>query len=232
MSRTASAVAVATTIVVLGTAPVCADVDARLTLASNYVHRGIAQSDDRPVAQALVDVDSQAGFYAGIWASRVDYDHPADDREREIDYFAGFIARPARSLAFELGVVRNTFDGHAFGRNYDWTELQLTTHVAERWSFMVAAAEGWLGSNQPSYVLEAVYRHPLPWRLVADATTGWQLADEVIGQRYFYDELGLSRALGQFDLRVSSSATHAAELPGNLGERRWLFSIAWRPFAD
>ena len=53
-------------------------------LASDYVFRGVSQTDEN--AQIFGGVDLTAGkFYAGTWASNVDF---GDDTDAEIDHLS------------------------------------------------------------------------------------------------------------------------------------------------
>jgi uncharacterized protein (TIGR02001 family) len=202
-----------------------AEVELRAAIASEYVFRGIAQSDDGPVYQVLAEIGSDRGVYAGVWASRVEY--PFDDRSREVDWFAGWQRRISDAVALDVSLVRYTYDAAFVGDDTDWTELQIAAHLDERWSFLIAAANGWLATDERTYVAEATYRYPLPAELVLDATYGEQFANAAIDQRYSYAEVGLSRVLGAFGVRVSIADTFGAALPTPLDEKSYALSIEW-----
>ena len=202
-----------------------ADVQLRAAVASDYVFRGIVQSDDGPAYQALAEIEGERGVYAGVWASRVEY--PFDDRTREVDWFAGWQRRLTDAVALDASVVHYTYDADFAGADTDWTELQLAAHLAERWSFLIAAADGWLATDDRSYVAEATYRHPLPARIVLDATYGEQFAAAVIDQRYGYVELGLSREFGAIGLRFSVADTFGVALPEPLDDTTYTVSVEW-----
>ncbi len=74
------------------------DADFGVSLLSDYVFRGITQTDHGPALQAYFD-PSFGIFYAGIFATNVDYRSPEPDVE--IDLYVG--ARP------ELGPVSTDF---------------------------------------------------------------------------------------------------------------------------
>jgi len=60
---------------------------ANVALSSEYVWRGVTQTDSEPALSGGFDVSHSSGFYLGTWASNVDY---GDDASLEIDYYAGF----------------------------------------------------------------------------------------------------------------------------------------------
>lgn len=59
---------------------------ANLTFTSDYVFRGISQSQNGPAVQGGIDWTSDR-FYAGVWASSIDFGGGAPS---EIDIYAGF----------------------------------------------------------------------------------------------------------------------------------------------
>jgi uncharacterized protein (TIGR02001 family) len=202
-----------------------ADLRLGAAIASDYVFRGVVQTDQGIAYQAVAEIESAHGFYGGVWTSRVDY--AFDERNAEVDWFAGWLIRISDAFALDAGIVRYTYDADFAGEETDWTELQLATHVHDRWSFLVAAARGWLATDERSYVAEATYRHPLPALVVLDATWGQQFADAVIDQRYGYGELGLSRAFGPIDVRLAVADTFGADLPHPLDDTRYTVSVEW-----
>ncbi len=67
---------------------------------SDYVFRGVSQTDENPAIQGGADI-SYGLFYAGVWASNVDFNSAA---ENEVDLYIGF--KPSLGpIDFDLGVV-------------------------------------------------------------------------------------------------------------------------------
>lgn len=75
-----------------------------LTITSNYMSRGLTQSNDRPALQFWGEVEA-SGFYAGIWASTV---RLAPDRA-EFDIYAGY-RFSVGAASFDLGYTRYVYD--------------------------------------------------------------------------------------------------------------------------
>lgn len=76
-------------------------------LTSDYIFRGVSQTDNDPAASAGLDV-SYGILYAGFWASQVDELISADNFE--IDYYAGI--KPVLGPAtFDFGVLYYTYPG-------------------------------------------------------------------------------------------------------------------------
>ena len=62
--------------------PSFAAVTANVSFASDYVWRGMTQSDG-PAIQGGFDFEAESGFYAGIWGSNVNFN---DGAGSELDY--------------------------------------------------------------------------------------------------------------------------------------------------
>jgi uncharacterized protein (TIGR02001 family) len=106
--RTLIAAAAAVTALSAGAAS--AEEAPKLTLSYNfaaateYVFRGVSQSNEQAAAQAGVDA-TYGQFYAGVWTSNVNFKYYGDtSTSQEIDGYAGW--RPAiEGLSLDLGVI-------------------------------------------------------------------------------------------------------------------------------
>jgi len=94
-------------------------------VATEYVFRGVAQTDGRPQAYGAVEV-SQGALYAGVWASNVDY---GDGTDAEVDLYGG-ARRALGPLSVDAGVVAYLYPGQPGGADYDYVEARLAVaHV-------------------------------------------------------------------------------------------------------
>lgn len=88
-------------------------------VVSDYVFRGFSQSDENPAIQGGVDLTA-GSFYAGAWASTVDF---GDDTAAEVDLYGGFRTEAA-GFALDLGVVAYLYAEAPDGADYDYVELK------------------------------------------------------------------------------------------------------------
>ena len=99
---------------------------ASLTGTSDYVFRGISQTDEDPTIQGSVDV-TYGMFYAGGWASGLDFG-PGTDAEVEIDWYAGITPSwnsPLGKVDFDFGVIYYTYPGLSdAGAEADYVEIK------------------------------------------------------------------------------------------------------------
>ena len=95
---------------------VCAQVSGSLTLVSDYRFRGVSLSQNRPAAQLGAVYDDARGWYAGAFASTVQFAYPSS-RELQTIAFVGYVWRFPSGLSSEVGADYSAFTG-AGGYSY------------------------------------------------------------------------------------------------------------------
>lgn len=93
-------------------------------VASDYIFRGFSQTDEDP--QLFGGIDVTAGqFYAGVWASNVDF---LDSTDAEVDLYAGF--KPTVGpVAMDLGVLYYGYVNAPSGSHYGYLEGKIAGSV-------------------------------------------------------------------------------------------------------
>ena len=91
-------------------------------LTSDYVFRGVSQTDEEPALQLGADLNFDSGFYVGVWGSNVDFGTGGPDLE--IDTYVGWNTDFSDSWNFDVQLVRYNYIGEEndFG-NSDYNEL-------------------------------------------------------------------------------------------------------------
>lgn len=82
---------------------------------SNFVARGISQSQGRPSVQAEIDYNPGAGIYGGVDGDSIkwiDQLHPADDVYLDVDGWLGYRAHFGSAWTTQIGLKRMQFPGH------------------------------------------------------------------------------------------------------------------------
>lgn len=95
-------------------------VSANIGLTSDYIFRGFSQTGEDPAVQAGVDV-TIGSFYAGTWASNVDF---GDKTDAEIDLYGG-VRGETSGFAWDVGFVSYLYAGEPHGAGYNYNELKL-----------------------------------------------------------------------------------------------------------
>ncbi len=83
-----------------------------VTLASNYLYRGISQTGKNPTVQGGFDLSHASGLYAGVWASSISWlgDIGIPNSGTEIDTYVGYKGT-AGDFGYDAGFLRYNYPG-------------------------------------------------------------------------------------------------------------------------
>jgi uncharacterized protein (TIGR02001 family) len=95
-------------LLVASTTAFAAEVSGNVALATDYVYRGISQTDEEATIQGGFDVEGESGLYAGVWASNIAFDGSV-----EIDIYAGFAGDISEDFGFDVGVLHYDYPNNA-----------------------------------------------------------------------------------------------------------------------
>ena len=111
-------------------------------LFSQYIFRGLTQTDRKPALQGNFDINHASGLYLGIWSSNISWLRDkygvgqTDETQtvygaggnQEIDIYAGFkkddIAKTG--LGIDIGALQYYYPGSERGRNNGWAKANTT----------------------------------------------------------------------------------------------------------
>lgn len=173
---------------------------ATATFTTDYVFRGVSQTQENPAAQAEFDA-TYGIFYAGIWGSNIDFGGTGfgqDIASLEIDYYAG-ITPSWQGIDFDIAGLYYTYP-NAFdpGGNFDYFELKTAASHKFGESVTVGIANYWspefFGETGDADALElsGEYAFANKWWIFSpsvSALIGWQWTTF---QDYTYWNAGLS----------------------------------------
>lgn len=120
------------TTVLASAASYAADVSTTITATDDYRFRGISQSAGDAVLQGSLDLAFDSGFYAGVFASNIDF---GGDGSTEVDYYAGYYTDLTEELGIDVSVSHYTYPG----LDYDGDYTELSTSLFYR-NFTLQAA--------------------------------------------------------------------------------------------
>ncbi len=193
-------------------------------VTTDYVFRGFSQSDEDPAIFGGVDI-AYGMFYAGIWASSIDFGSGTDERV-EIDFYGG-IKKSYNGVDFDLGVIYyhypNQKDGQ--GVELDYVELKFGTS-AKVWNELTLGATFYyspefFGEAGEALASEASFSAPLPAILdhsfELSGTLGYQEFFDGGGD-YAYWNVGISTTIMEhFSLDVRY---HDTDVDSDLSDER------------
>ena len=106
----------------------CADVSITTTLVSDYLFNGLSQTNDKATLQGSVDWWSDSGWYAGSFASGVDYGQGTDS---EVDFYAGHTGNVSATLVYDVGIARYLYVGGDESSAFNYAEIYAALNYNE-----------------------------------------------------------------------------------------------------
>jgi uncharacterized protein (TIGR02001 family) len=94
-------------------------------VSSNYLWRGLTQTENEAAVSGGIDYVADSGFYVGTWASNVNY-AAGDVFSYEHDLYAGFSGE-AGSISYDVGYLYYNYDSEA---EFDFGEVYASISVA------------------------------------------------------------------------------------------------------
>lgn len=170
------------------------EVSYNVGLFSQYIWRGLSQTDNKPALQGGVDFTHESGFYLGAWASNVSW--PRDDYtpvggsfyesggSLEMDLYGGYRT--------EIGKTGVTLDVGALTYYYPGRKTDSTWAKINTTELYGALSYGWLQGKYSQVVSEAAWGFG---KFVTDPATGSKAGtDDARGT--YYVELNLNVPVG------------------------------------
>jgi len=196
---------------------------ASVALSSEYVFRGITQTNSEPAISGSFDVNHSSGAYAGVWASNVDFG-PASDVSLEIDYYTGFGGDFGESgVSYDIGALYYNYPDES---TLDFVE----TYGSLSYSFLTAGAAYTAWADDDAYEGSVYYSldatHDIGMFSLA-AGVGYYDYDD--GSDYTNYHVGASTELAGFGLDVTYTDTNgnAADIFGkNAADSAVIFTIS------
>ncbi|MEM1390248.1 MAG: TorF family putative porin, partial [Pseudomonadota bacterium] len=196
---------------------------ANIGVASEYVWRGVTQSDESPSIWGGVDYTNEY-FYLGTWAATTDFG-PDSDASFELDIYAGLSDTLASGLTYDVGIIGYFYPTEGDDEDLNFFEVygglgfDVTPQVA------VGAYVYYDPDNENIYA-EGTAGYSFTDSLSADASIGSYSFDD--GEDYVNWSIGATYSAGglDFDLRywdTDIDAPGGGEVDGT--EERVVLSI-------
>jgi len=217
---------------VLGAALTTADaagatVGGEVTAVSDYIFRGVSQNDGHPAAQLDLHAASDAGYFAGAWATTINASQRPTDYELEV--YGGKRFQLSSTWTATLSAVDYMYEHRAGRRSGDYQEVAVSIGYLDALNFSVAyspnAVRYWKGyrlGRYSTYDADLTGQWSL-WRgLFATGGLGFYYLGEpeVPGSMrgYLYGNAGLALEHGPFRVDVGYYVADS--------QARWLFPYA------
>lgn len=215
-----------------------ADVSATVTLVSDYVYNGVSSNQNEPTVQGSVDWYNDAGFYAGVWGSGVDF-NAGTNEEVEIDYYFGHAGSLTDSIAYDVGYAYYTYPGaDDASAEYDYGEIYGALTFNESTTAKLYYSNNYSGDVGSSVILYLGHTIGLPndFSLTLDASHTRLMDDDRAGAYYGPDSgdnsythwgASVAKSIAGFDMALAYTDTNIDEdYWGDTADARVVFSVS------
>jgi uncharacterized protein (TIGR02001 family) len=173
------------------------EVSANMGATSNYIWRGMTQTNNSAAIQGGFDVDFGQGLYLGTWGSNVSWTND-NDNSFEADFYGGY-AGEAGGIGFDIGAIQYAYPNVTDANNFAEVYLGLSKDFGSGFGVSGMYSKGVKAPTGATKVDD--------WTV--GATTGLGMDVELalnygdydtVGTRY---SAGLSKSFGKFDVDVT-----------------------------
>lgn len=176
-----------------------------VALTTDYVKRGVSQSDSAPALQLGADLSFANGLYLGAWASTTDIRNGPDRRrEREVNYYLGYGFDVSKLWRIAANVVAYQYPGQTGDVDYNYEEYSIGGSYDDRLWLEIAWSPDLYNSGFSSTNVELYAEWPLNavWSIGGGA--GYYDTSDLTGSAYTYFQLGVTRSFkwADVDLRI------------------------------
>ena len=216
---------------------------ATTTITTDYVFRGISQTDGNPAVQGSMDYTHPLGFYLGVWGSNVYKD--ISDGNLEMDFYGGW-TKEFMGVNLDLGGVYYYYPGHSGDQDPTFYE----THLGLSYTISGGKVEptfsvGWnwspdfFGHDGTGNYFNGSISLALPYQLSVSGEGGYQdvSGDDLTGHGnglnggsgydYWNWRFGVGYSILGFDLDLSYHDTNEADFLGDsIADQRVVFSVS------
>ncbi len=177
----------------LGIVRVQAEWHGDVKFLSEYNYRGYSKSRGNPVVQGHIDYQDTVGWFAGLGVSQVGFDdQTVEPSSVEFKPYVGWNLPVSEDWHGELFVNGYIYDDKVFARRADYAEIYTALHYQDWLSGKVSVAPDAYQRQHTLLNYELTYRRDILDNLQFSAGLGYYQAGPVIGEDYFYWNLGMS----------------------------------------
>jgi uncharacterized protein (TIGR02001 family) len=196
------------------------DFSGNAAATSDYVFRGISQSDGDPAVQLGLRVDMESGAYVAVWASNVRFPS-APDASTEVDGVLGWRGNLNEQWVGDVNLTRFQYPGTSSRLSY--SELIATLTWRERNWILLGYSPDVFASGRYGIYAQLGTRVPLGSRSRIEISGGYYALDEAYGRSYAHAQIVAAwLPHPRVELRLTGHATdsRARVLFGDAGSAR------------
>lgn len=210
-------------------------ISAYVTVANDYLQRGLSQLDSGVSWQLGLDYEHTSGFFAGGLAANVGYvveQTLPEERNYLVDYYAGY-TWGRRDWRFNVALGRYAYPDASV--DYDYNEITFSTTFRKRFSYAAGYTDRFYSRPYTAWYHELGFAQPLRFDLELSVAVGYFNAEIPAYENYTHWNVGLSRVVRRvaFDLRFFETSADTVSFLGDPAGDAWVLSVSYGlPFAN
>lgn len=146
-----------------------------LSLASDYVYRGISFANGKLSPQLSLSALDDSGIYGSIWISRDDISGIANNSQPldiEVEYQLGYQTQFGSNWSIDISQAWLEYQTRNQPRNHDYRETRLNIHYLNRFSMFLSYANDIWTSGMDASTVAFSYRSVGPYQLFLEQELG------------------------------------------------------------
>jgi len=221
---------IATAVMAATSTAALADITGNVSMATDYVWRGISQTDNQMAISGGLDYSHESGIYVGTWASNIDASigDNGHDPQVELDLYGGYRGE-AGPISYDLGLIQYTYPGFT-----SINTVEVYAGGGYKISDMVSASakysysSDWFDTGDSAWRLEAAVDVSLPMDFGLSAGLAKNDGDAFGNNDYMDYKVGLSKSLVGLDFGLTYTDTDlsTAECGSNICDSKVVFSVS------
>jgi uncharacterized protein (TIGR02001 family) len=188
-----------------------------VTLTTDYVFRGISQTQNDAAIQGDMTIRHDLGLFATVWGSNVDFDDGPEDTNLEIDFTVGYENEVANTpFSYGVGLIYYAYPDSHDDNNY-WEVYFAPAYALAMGEREIGLSGGiyyspeYFGDTGDAWYLTAGLEVPLFHSISGSANIGWQdvettgdYTDWNFGLTYTYEPWALDFDVRYHDTDIDS----------------------------
>lgn len=179
-----------------------------VALTTDYVKRGVTQSDSDPALQLGAELSFKNGLFLGAWGSTIDITNgPSRQRDLELNYYAGFVFDVSNSWQLSIGAVAYDYPGQTGTIDYGYLEYSMGANFSDFIWIDVAYSSDLYHTGRSTTNIELYAERPVGkiWSIGGGA--GHYDTSSLTGRSYQYWQLGITASLKWADIDLRAHDT-------------------------
>lgn len=180
-----------------------AEITGYAAITSDYVKRGVTQSDGDPAVQLGVDLAFTNGFFAGVWGSTMDIDNgPSRLRDSEVNYYAGYAHDVSELWRITGHVVAYRYPGQTGSVDYGYEEYSVGVGYDDRIWLEYSHSPDLYNTGLSSENVDLYGEWPVNSTWAVGGGGGYYDTSKLTGNTYWYWHLGATGSFKYVDVDI------------------------------